>query len=56
MYAIRKARLIDIMQKDTKETAIGKQSKLAIAQNVFFDVIAGPNLERLFPLNSNSSE
>lgn len=56
VYAAREARLMDVMWRDTQETAMEVLSRLAAAQGVSFDVIVGPILEESFSQDSESSE
>lgn len=42
-YAARRIRLMNVLWKDTKETAMERLSRLAAAQGVCLDVIAGPS-------------
>lgn len=56
VYAARAERLIDVMWKDTPETAMEMLSRLAAAQGVSFDVIVGPTLEESFSQLSEASD
>lgn len=56
VYAARGARLMDVMWKDTQETAMEMLSRRAAASGVSFDVIVVPNVEESYSQDSDSSE